>query len=297
MRRFLTLSFIIAIRAAESQAADLPTYEPVYVVEEPTCSCSWGGIYIGAGLGVSLGSLQSQISGKPIVVAPDPITEASSLLRQTISEATSANSNDTTLTGSLQLGYNWQAREHLMFGVVADYWTLNQNHETKLSRSLPWSNINSWSQDVAYSNSISQSWLATARLRAGLTWDHVLVYGTGGLAWGDLTAKVSSSTRANNTAYQTDASLRPQDGSDLIAGGGAATSGIAVGYALGGGVEIRLSPAWTLSGDYLFYQLERTFDAQVAANQPFWQGSSNFNATVQSSGHLAKLSLNYHLGQ
>lgn len=71
--------------------------------------------------------------------------------------------------GGAQLGYNWQVG-HVVFGGEAD-----------LSQA-------DWYQELRYASdddllSVEMDWMATARARAGYSFDNLLVYATGGLAW------------------------------------------------------------------------------------------------------------------
>ena len=111
-----------------------------------------------------------------------------------------------------QAGYNWQSGA-LVFGVETD---------------LQWSNAD----DVVAANKVSSSWFGTTRGRLGYAMNNVLVYGTGGLAYGDVE----------------------------FATGGFSQSKTSYGWALGIGAEVGLTPNWTARVEYLHYDLaDRTF--------------------------------------
>jgi iron complex outermembrane recepter protein len=74
----------------------------------------------------------------------------------------------------------------------------------------------------------SDSWLATARGRAGYALDRLLVYGTGGAAFGDVRANFSNDP-VNSTAE--------------------------VGWTVGAGVEVAVAANWTAKAEYLFVDL------------------------------------------
>jgi outer membrane immunogenic protein len=78
---------------------------------------------------------------------------------------------------------------------------------------------------------------AALRLRAGYAMGPALIYATGGVAYGKIENRFSTSNGANSFVVQTD-----EDDAD--------------GHQFGGGVEWRLAPNLTLVGEYLYTTLE-----------------------------------------
>jgi opacity protein-like surface antigen len=72
------------------------------------------------------------------------------------------------------------------------------------------------------------TWLATARSRAGYAFDRFLVYGTGGAAFGNIQANFS---------------LDP------------VSSATEAGWTAGAGVEVAVAPHWSAKAEYLFVDL------------------------------------------
>jgi outer membrane immunogenic protein len=72
------------------------------------------------------------------------------------------------------------------------------------------------------------SWLSTVRGRAGYAFDRLLVYGTGGAAFGNVQANFSN---------------------DPV------TSSTEAGWTVGAGVEWSFAPNWSAKGEYLFVDL------------------------------------------
>jgi outer membrane immunogenic protein len=99
--------------------------------------------------------------------------------------------------GGAQLGYNWQVSPNWVFGI-----------ETDISAS-----------DIGAAG-FNVDWFGTTRLRLGYSWDRMLLYVTGGLAYG----------------------------------GTNATSGHA-GWAAGAGLEWAFAPRWSAKIEYLFVDL------------------------------------------
>ena len=89
-------------------------------------------------------------------------------------------------------------------------------------------------------------YFGTVRGRVGfLASPTLLIYGTGGLAWG----RTSSDVAVTMTSYDHGISA----GSRLTATGSARESHF--GWAVGGGAEMMLSPNWTLKAEYLYVNL------------------------------------------
>lgn len=129
------------------------------------------------------------------------------------------------------------------------------------------------------------SHLSTERVRAGfLVVPSVLIYGTGGLAYGGVRSQTNIA--------------------GALVGGGAAfpfasfgrLSTTRVGYSAGGGVEWMFAPNWSVKGEYLYYDLGR---ANYTTNTviPIGAGVSVGTATqtsVRFNGHIARAGINYH---
>ena len=111
-----------------------------------------------------------------------------------------------------QVGYNWQNGQ-FVFGVETD---------------LQWANAD----DVVSPDKFTNTWFGTARGRIGYAMNNILVYGTGGLAYGGLKLEHKALTQSES----------------------------ALGWALGVGMEVGLTPNWTARVEYLYLDLnDKTF--------------------------------------
>ncbi len=111
------------------------------------------------------------------------------------------------LEGGIEGGYNWQ-RGNFVFGGEADL------------------NLSSASATVAPLE-FSSPWFSTVRGRGGVTFGNVLVYGTAGLAFGDLRADAAglSESHAN------------------------------IGWTAGAGVEVGFTRSWSAKAEWLYLDL------------------------------------------
>jgi opacity protein-like surface antigen len=128
------------------------------------------------------------------------------------------------------------------------------------------------------SHNQSLSNIGTFRARAG--WaikPDLLLYGTGGLAWGSWSASstVTGTGGAQGIGW---------------AGGG---SGTAVGWAAGFGAEYAISTNWSAKAEMLWYDLGSKSYAVTPVNAASAAISSGSNATAEFRGIMPRLGLNY----
>jgi outer membrane immunogenic protein len=118
-------------------------------------------------------------------------------------------------------------------------------------------------------------WFGTVRGRIGLAWDRLLIYATGGYAYGGLKyglemSETFGASAANNLSF---------------------TRG---GYAAGAGAEYAFAPNWSGKFEYQYLNLG---SATITA-QEFNNGPIPFAVTTSTNFqyHTFRLGLNYHFG-
>jgi len=155
--------------------------------------------------------------------------------------------------GGGQLGYNFQGGP-LVFGLETDF------QGGGLSGNI----AGTTAGGNAFSGHESVDWFGTARGRLGLAFGHALFYGTGGFAYGDV----------RQSAVYNGVSL--------------GASGTRTGWVAGGGIEYKVTPAWSLKGEYQYIDLgaEKLTDS---ANVP----ATN---SLDTSFQTVRLGLNYRFG-
>ena len=183
------------------------------------------------------------------------------------------NGKSTGVIGGGQLGYNWQIGS-IVAGIEADIQgsgikgSAGPVTDTLLGTTTPFipSNLLS-SQQV--------SWFGTVRGRLGVTvTPSLLLYGTGGLAYGE----VKGSADVN----------LPSDG--IPAGTFAQTiSKTKVGWAAGAGLEWMFSRGWSAKVEYLHIDL-----GSVSAMGTFDDGTPGPNYTFHNQFDTVRAGVNYH---
>lgn len=238
---FLMLAFALA---SPAMAADLPPYAAKAPI---SAAYNWSGFYAGAHGGYGWGQTQD------------------------VSNAGAAERKTKGGFGGVQAGYNWQANgSPFVLGIEAD--------ASFGAISNSWGGAN---QFDSYYGRDTISTFGTVRGRLGYAFDRVLVYGTGGLAWG-----------IEDHGFGCDAArVTVTNGCQNRVGGKSFyTSGNAtnIGWTAGGGVEIGVTRNWSVKGEYLFTDFGQNAMTLVDPNYPAKSGR-NFDTTF----HSVRAGINY----
>ena len=245
-------------RAAAADLAAMPVKAPVAA---PSPAFDWSGWYAGAHVGFATGTspFMSSAAGAPTVGG-----------RLDFPFTFDFFGGKGSYVEGLQGGYNYVTPSRVLLGAEVDVTFPNSDVATppslRGSRTLASPALG----QATYSELVFHG--GTARARVGYIADNNwLVYATGGFAW---TYDQVSRTQVDN---------------GLLAAGTADTALLwRLGWAAGAGVEVPLSPSWTITGEFL------------AAGFP------NHGEVFPAAGELYRSSLmlesvrvgfNYHIGQ
>ena len=255
----------------------------------------WEGRYAGFTIGVHWGGdpVRSSASNRQFC-PPGTCTHASEMAQAAIQGETGDLPVDLeALTGGGQLGYNWRIAERWIAGL-----------ETDIQGLADWQNAASENTSADVSGFAGHSvvsyltaskridFLSTLRGRVGyLVTPRLLVYGTGGLAYGH----VHASTNVNH--YVTGSGLgaiETEFGSSL------SVSRMQGGWTAGGGLEWKLSPSWTAKAEYLYYDLGMaSYSGQVAQKitvplppEPYFF-VNDMNSSTRFNGNIFRIGLNF----
>jgi opacity protein-like surface antigen len=123
-------------------------------------------------------------------------------------------------------------------------------------------------------------YFGTLRGRVGWDFNSVLLYATGGLAWGHVTTTFGTSGFATSFPFN----FGPAQLAALTASHEATESGVRVGYAVGAGTEWMFARNWSLKGEYMFLGFANGDTLTIPG------GSANTNLSV----HTVRGGINYH---
>jgi outer membrane immunogenic protein len=192
---------------------------------------TWTGPYVGATLGV--GQYSSNVTDGDEYISYANLT-----------------GKGTAINGGVTAGYNWQFKSFVL-GVEGDFNYLNST-SGKVEGYDPTEYVK-----------IDSNWFTSIRARAGVTYDNVLIYVTGGPAW-------------VNAKHTLNYDNEPQYSFS--------TTSTTLGAALGLGVEANIAARWTVKAEYLYVDVQ-----SVHLITPDNSGPFTFNDSV----NIARVGFNY----
>ncbi len=225
MKRLLSAASLVALAlsAGSALAADLPYRKdaPVYVPPPPPV-VTWNGVYAGANIGGGWGAGSGNSNYWDVFGLNGGVT----------------NNLGGGVLGGLQVGYNYSLTPLFLVGLETDF----------QGTSMP-----------AFTGNGGLDWFGTVRGRVGVTiMPTLLIYGTGGFAYGDFRSGVTQSD-----AIQT-------------------------GWTAGGGVEWMFMPNWSAKLEYLYSDISggdaNGFNAGIGIN----------NVNNHTRWNTVRAGVNYH---
>jgi outer membrane immunogenic protein len=257
----LALAALLAAVAFPALAADMPgrriVKSPVYV--PPVFS--WTGVYVGVNAGYGSGDQSVRTTGTPGFVALGNAIVPMSL-----------KTNGNGFMGGVQAGANFQFGSFVT-GIEGDIQYANMSKTTRFTGAPV--------LGTALTTSAGQElgWLGTLRGRVGFAADRLLVYGTGGLAFG----KVEAAGSVVGVAAP-----------GLVWAG--QSSGTRTGWAAGAGVEYAFTDNLSLKAEYLHYDLGTTRFTAVGNAAVRGIGALNgidYAGSAETKGNLVRAGVNY----
>ncbi len=181
--------------------------------------------------------------------------------------------------GGFQIGFNKQFGS-LVFGVEADYDLAWARSSASMAGIYSGATLGGAPFSTPYSISQSQELnsLGTIRGKFGFTpMDDLLVYATGGLAFGQ--TRVSTAASIPNSGV-------PLSGATFTG----SRDNFAVGYAIGGGAEYALDRNWSVRAEAIYYDLGHSSVVGIAN---FGGPTIQTDADSTFKGYMLRLGLNY----
>jgi outer membrane immunogenic protein len=284
MKKLALAISVLAISGASALAADMapaPIYTKAPIV--PPVVYDWTGFYVGGNIGYSWASWDSTSLAFPTFPGtPNFFSDT-------------AKPHLDGVVGGVQGGYNWQFSPKWVVGIEGDFdWTGERASDPAYaSLSFP-SGIGTGICDAhpictttitgATTNDWKLPWFATLRGRLGYNPDPTwLIYGTGGLAVGEM----GFSTSASATTTITNSIGQTFPGFPISASSGVFSQNeTRVGYAVGGGIEKMFSPNWTVKLEYLYLDW---------GTYTFLSGTG-YDTSVRLRDNIVRAGVNYKFG-
>jgi hypothetical protein len=206
---------------------------------------SWSGFYAGVNLGYGAGNLSS-------AVAVAPFTQTSPFGFIFPGGNSSASGRPGGIVGGVELGYNWRPTPGWLAGIEADIQSAGQKSSALGQFSGTTSGVIGacTALTCTYTNTSDitarLSWFGTARGRAGAEVNGLLLYATGGLAYGQVSVSGTNTFTVSALGVPTPVIYTTPINYSVTR----------VGWAAGGGIEGRLGLSrWTWKVEYLHVDL------------------------------------------
>ena len=227
MKKILMASAALLTMVTASSAADLYAKAPAHAAPV----FNWTGFYVGVNAGYG--------GGESAIITESPLGSGVLALK----------SNG--FLGGGQFGYNWQAGQFL-YGFEADI------QGTGVKSSLGLGGV------VGGDAGTTVDYFGTVRGRIGfLPWERLVVYATGGLAYGQTTTD-SGVPLGRNTK---------------------------LGWTAGAGFEYMIAPNWSLKTEYLYVDLGKdAFNLDQFGLPP----GTGFSISEKTDMHVVRAGVNYH---
>lgn len=260
LKKSLLASVAIVALGTGAMAADLPVSVPAAIPASAPVVMNWTGLYVGANLGYTWGRGDVTYTGNPAfltgVVGPGLAPRSFGL-------------DADGWIGGAQLGYNIQFGQFVA-GIEGDVAFSNARDTRSAFSTVGLSSLTS-------SATTDLNWFASIRGRLGFAFDRVLVYGTGGVAFGEV------------------------EGSGAITGSGA-LAGLAwagsskstrTGWTIGGGAEYAFTQNLSARIEYLYYDLGDLNVSVAPLNAATIASGIAATQRHELSGHIVRAGVNF----
>jgi outer membrane immunogenic protein len=304
MKKLSAVIAVVGLIGTPALAADLrmPAYKAPMA---PAPVSSWTGWYIGLNAGGTWANDHSVNTVSSAVQGFTDGTGAGSFVATSAAGASGNVSvgNNAGFIGGAQIGYNWQFSPAWVGGFEADIQGIgNGSNSGALNSAISVTSVtfvNGTVPDVINTQITSSArvdWLGTVRGRVGfLATPTFLVYGTGGLAYGEVKASTSI-TQSNTDCGNFGAAA-------CVASNAAAFGAISqtrTGWTAGGGFEWMFAPQWSAKAEYLYYDLGSvTFSNGTLVTGVGTAGVGGpaivvSQSTAKFNGSIARVGINCH---
>lgn len=259
---------------AAALAADLPSHkEPPPAFVPPPPVLSWTGFYVGLNAGYTFSD------SKSVRIASSPLLPSAGIVAWAAGANAIAPVQTDGFIGGGQIGYNLQFANSLVAGLEADIEGVASDRGSATAATAVPFQTNTFFTTLTTRRTLD--YLGTVRGRLGFLFTpSLLIYGTGGLAYGGV---------------QTSASVLQFSAANGFFGAGASSSSdTRVGWTAGGGAEWLFLPNWSAKIEYLYYDLGSAVSRFVLVGPPAPIPFAASQSTSRFNGHIVRAGLNYH---
>jgi outer membrane immunogenic protein len=290
MNKLLFLAGIFATASLVETAAAADIGAPVYEITAPPIisPATWTGLYAGINVGYGIGHDPSMESTDGLYGGPRNYAVVPA-----------------GVIGGGQVGYNYQFAPTWVAGLETDLQGSGMKNRQDCilacgalivpTSTLP-PGLSGFTLPVAFSDFSEQhqiGWFGTVRGRIGYSTGRVLVYGTGGLAYGS----VERSGSVSGTTFNVFPLNAPPHIPFNTFAGSYNNNSVNVGWTVGAGIEGKIVGSLSVKAEYLYIDLGSTTDTLNTAILTGGTGSAGVRTDVSRyHENIFRLGLNYQIG-
>lgn len=263
-RLLLPTALIVVFVAGAANAADLPNLKGPPAYTPP--AFSWTGFYVGVNAGAAINDWTGNLDPSGCFISNPPCGGPLTLnpLR-----SDSYALSGVSFTGGGQAGYNYQIAR-IVLGIETDI-NYNSQHESDSVNRLLAAPL---SGNFLHSTSDRSDWFGTLRWRAGfLAMPSLLLYATGGLAYGQVASTTSVGFPSTTDTYL------------------GSISRTRAGWTAGAGAEWMFAPSWSAKIEYLHVDLGSA--SYVDACLTTCALGNTYQSYVRVRDDIVRLGVNY----
>jgi outer membrane immunogenic protein len=298
MKRLVIAIAAIALIGTPALAADMAVKAPPAPLPPP---CIWCGFYIGLSAGGFWANNHNVTTvSTPIAGFDDGIGLGSFAAESAIGATgnVSTGNNASWIAGG-QIGYNWQFSPNWVAGIEADIQGVGQNDQSGILNTVvgPFDFLGTPGEvlNTQFVSSEQLNYLGTLRGRIGvLPTPTLLLYGTGGLAYGGVKA-ATSIVQTNNHCE-----IVRIDCISVAAASFSSLSQTRAGWTAGVGGEWMFATNWSAKFEWLYYDLGReNLNGLLVTNAGLCVTCGGpavvaTHSTTNLTGNIARVGVNYH---
>jgi outer membrane immunogenic protein len=286
--RYLSIAIVAGASAIAftqiTRAADMPVKAPRYAPTPPVAVYSWTGFYLGGNVGYSWAKADTDFNA-----APTTVNIINNLPVTAVTIPGFVGSESVKPAGAIgggQIGYNWQFASPWIAGVEADIQASGEKARNIFSNPFSFTvPVSSGSNLVAGAavtdHEAKISWFGTMRGRVGYAWDRVMLYATGGLAYGEVQMGGTRTVAGTVTSLPVSATTS------------LGHSQVNAGWTVGAGVEAALVGNWTWKAEYLYVNLGSLDDPDVPAPRITSVTGGQTLTRTNYTDNIVRVGLNY----
>lgn len=222
---------------------------------------SWGGYYIGLHAGQGSADVDTDRT-----ITNNTYFGGANLIA--VEDESVMTLEEDTFAGGAQIGVNWPAGA-FVFGFEVDASGFGNDASGASTLAYPGNPASTFT----VTNSLEQTWLATARLRLGVGNDWFLAYATGGFAGADMKFTQTFADTFTPTPTQV-----------------VENSEFRSGYSYGGGIEVMIESGASIKVEYLYLDL-----GDIQTNGPIGNATTTSNGTAEVTDQLIRIGINFQM--